>query len=38
MGLEKCDGEDEECLKGRMMAEAHLDYIYTQHVGPKKNP
>ncbi|XP_062167395.1 putative phytosulfokines 6 [Alnus glutinosa] len=36
MGLEteECDGKDEECLKRRMMAEAHLDYIYTQHHKP----
>lgn len=26
--------EDEECVKKRMMAEAHLDYIYTQHHKP----
>ncbi|XP_031500835.1 putative phytosulfokines 6 [Nymphaea colorata] len=33
---EKCDdGVDvEECLKRRMMSEAHLDYIYTQEVKP----
>ncbi|OAY42851.1 putative phytosulfokines 6 [Manihot esculenta] len=33
MGLEEdeCDERDEECLKRRMVAEAHLDYIYTQH-------
>ncbi|XP_065856165.1 putative phytosulfokines 6 [Euphorbia lathyris] len=30
MGLEGCEGGDEECLKRRMVAEAHLDYIYTQ--------
>ncbi|XP_059428329.1 putative phytosulfokines 6 [Corylus avellana] len=38
MGLEECHGDDGECLKGRMMVEAHLDYIYTQHVKPKKAP
>ncbi|CAN1357091.1 Putative phytosulfokines 6 [Linum perenne] len=31
-----CEEKDEEeCLKRRMIAEAHLDYIYTQH---QKNP
>ncbi|CAN8277812.1 unnamed protein product [Cochlearia groenlandica] len=30
MGMDYCQGE-EECLRGRMMREAHLDYIYTQH-------
>ncbi|XP_011090004.1 putative phytosulfokines 6 [Sesamum indicum] len=34
MGLEECEGEDEECLKRRAIAEAHLDYIYTQHHKP----
>ncbi|KAK4396765.1 putativephytosulfokine6 [Sesamum angolense] len=36
MGLEECEGEgeDEECLKRRVIAEAHLDYIYTQHHKP----
>ncbi|KAK1323830.1 putative phytosulfokines 6 [Acorus calamus] len=35
MGLEDCDhnGED-ECLKGRLLSEAHLDYIYTQQQNP----
>lgn len=32
--LEKCDDKDEECLNRRMAAEAHLDYIYTQHHKP----
>lgn len=33
---EECrDEKDEECMKRRMMAEAHLDYIYTQHHKPK---
>ncbi|KAI3988426.1 hypothetical protein MKX01_026240 [Papaver californicum] len=27
---EECGNGDEECLKRRMIAEAHLDYIYTQ--------
>ncbi|KAA8516673.1 hypothetical protein F0562_016821 [Nyssa sinensis] len=36
MGLEECaDHKDEECLKRRVVAEAHLDYIYTQHHKPK---
>ncbi|XP_041028812.1 putative phytosulfokines 6 [Juglans microcarpa x Juglans regia] len=34
MGLEECDDKDEGCLHGRMIAEAHLDYIYTQHRKP----
>ncbi|KAJ0088258.1 putative phytosulfokines 6 isoform X1 [Pistacia vera] len=36
MGSERegCDEKDEECLKRRMIAEAHLDYIYTQHNKP----
>ncbi|XP_019262308.1 PREDICTED: putative phytosulfokines 6 [Nicotiana attenuata] len=31
MGEEECDDGDEECFKRRVIAEAHLDYIYTQH-------
>lgn len=31
MGMEECENEDEECLKRRVLEEAHLDYIYTQH-------
>ncbi|KAM3232054.1 putative phytosulfokine 6 [Capsicum chacoense] len=31
MGVEECGEEDGECLKRRVLAEAHLDYIYTQH-------
>ncbi|KAJ4971603.1 hypothetical protein NE237_004702 [Protea cynaroides] len=34
MGMEDCGDGDEECLKRRMVAEAHLDYIYTQHHKP----
>ncbi|CAL5352658.1 unnamed protein product [Camellia sinensis] len=34
MGLEECQNGDEDCLKRRMVAEAHLDYIYTQHHKP----
>jgi len=35
MGLEHyCEDGDEECLKRRLMSEAHLDYIYTQHHKP----
>lgn len=30
MGLEECKEEDGECMKRRVVAEAHLDYIYTQ--------
>ncbi|TMW80824.1 hypothetical protein EJD97_014677 [Solanum chilense] len=31
MGMEKCEDRDEVCLNRRMVAEAHLDYIYTQN-------
>ncbi|CAN4121420.1 unnamed protein product [Withania somnifera] len=31
MGIEECEEKDEVCVKRRMIAEAHLDYIYTQH-------
>lgn len=31
MGIEECEEKDEGCFKRRMVAEAHLDYIYTQH-------
>ena len=31
---ENCNERDEECLKRRMIADAHLDYIYTQHHKP----
>lgn len=34
MGSEECIENDEACLKRRMIAEAHLDYIYTQHQKP----
>ncbi|XWS66731.1 hypothetical protein CRYUN_Cryun05aG0226000 [Craigia yunnanensis] len=34
MGSEECYEKDEECQKRRMIAEAHLDYIYTQHHKP----
>ncbi|KAI3706458.1 hypothetical protein L6452_24219 [Arctium lappa] len=34
MGMEDCESRDEECLKRRVLAEAHLDYIYTQHHRP----
>ncbi|XP_042475491.1 putative phytosulfokines 6 [Macadamia integrifolia] len=34
MGMEDCGDGDEDCLKRRMVAEAHLDYIYTQHHKP----
>ncbi|KAK6942661.1 Phytosulfokine [Dillenia turbinata] len=32
--VEACDDKDEECAKRRIIAEAHLDYIYTQHHKP----
>ncbi|KAJ4724942.1 Phytosulfokine [Melia azedarach] len=34
MGMEVCEDGDEECLKRRVISEAHLDYIYTQHHKP----
>lgn len=34
MGVEDCENGDEECLKRRIISEAHLDYIYTQHHKP----
>ncbi|XP_022756644.1 putative phytosulfokines 6 [Durio zibethinus] len=34
MGVETCDNGSDECLKKRMISEAHLDYIYTQHHRP----
>ncbi|KAK0605948.1 hypothetical protein LWI29_032512 [Acer saccharum] len=34
MGMETCDNGDEECFKRRIISEAHLDYIYTQHHKP----
>ncbi|TQD79245.1 hypothetical protein C1H46_035198 [Malus baccata] len=34
MGVEDCDDEDADCSKTRIMAEAHLDYIYTQKHKP----
>ncbi|XP_039014202.1 putative phytosulfokines 6 [Hibiscus syriacus] len=33
-GVEACDTGDDECLRRRMISEAHLDYIYTQHHKP----
>ena len=38
MGMEECDEKDEDCIKRRMVAEAHLDYIYTQRHKPKATP
>ncbi|GLT89924.1 hypothetical protein SLE2022_078840 [Rubroshorea leprosula] len=40
MGLESesesvdCSEKDEECVKRRIIAEAHLDYVYTQKQHP----
>jgi hypothetical protein len=35
MGSEECyDEKDEEWSRRRMIAEAHLDYIYTQDHKP----
>ncbi|TYH22037.1 hypothetical protein ES288_A04G094700v1 [Gossypium darwinii] len=38
MGSEDCNEKDEECVKRRMIAEAHLDYIYTKQHNPKPKP
>ncbi|XP_052171791.1 phytosulfokines 2-like [Diospyros lotus] len=38
MGREECNEKDEDCMRRRMVAEAHLDYIYTQHHKPKESP
>ncbi|KAL8526281.1 hypothetical protein ACS0TY_015484 [Phlomoides rotata] len=34
IGSERCGDKDEECEKRRIVAEAHLDYIYTQPRPP----
>ncbi|KAL9171394.1 hypothetical protein ABFS82_04G205700 [Erythranthe guttata] len=34
MGVEECEEEDEDCLERRVIAEVHLDYIYTQQHQP----
>ncbi|XP_022732107.1 putative phytosulfokines 6 [Durio zibethinus] len=34
MGVEACDTGDDGCLKRRIISDAHLDYIYTQHHKP----
>ncbi|MBA0846927.1 hypothetical protein Goshw_009576 [Gossypium schwendimanii] len=34
MGVEDCDVGDDGCLRRRLISEAHLDYIYTQHRKP----
>ncbi|KAH1130649.1 hypothetical protein J1N35_002027 [Gossypium stocksii] len=34
MGVEDCDVGDDGCLKRRLISEAYLDYIYTQHRKP----
>jgi hypothetical protein len=32
--VEACDeGNDDECMQRRLLRDAHLDYIYTQHKG-----
>ncbi|KAJ8899641.1 hypothetical protein K2173_018615 [Erythroxylum novogranatense] len=31
---EYCSEKDEECRHGRMIAEAHLDYVYTEGHNP----
>ena len=27
------EGNDDECMQRRLLHDAHLDYIYTQHKG-----
>ncbi|MBA0793483.1 hypothetical protein Gohar_017884 [Gossypium harknessii] len=34
IGAEKCYEKDEECLERRMIADAGLDYIYSQSNKP----
>ncbi|KAK2982550.1 hypothetical protein RJ640_025459 [Escallonia rubra] len=34
LGVEDCGNGEQECLNRRVIAEAHLDYIYTQHRKP----
>ncbi|XP_057506502.1 putative phytosulfokines 6 [Actinidia eriantha] len=38
LGLEECEEKDEDCIKRRVVAEAHLDYIYTQRHKAKGSP
>nr|TKW07790.1 hypothetical protein SEVIR_7G330500v2 [Setaria viridis] len=37
MGVEEeepaCDEGNDECMQRRLLRDAHLDYIYTQHKG-----
>ncbi|CAO2153297.1 unnamed protein product [Urochloa humidicola] len=37
MGVEEaaCEEGNDECLQKRLLHDAHLDYIYTQHKGGK---
>lgn len=37
LGMEemKCDAQDKDCIMRRMVAEAHVDYIYTQRNKPQ---
>jgi hypothetical protein len=28
-----CEEGNEECMQRRLLGDAHLDYIYTQHKG-----
>ena len=30
---EEGNDDDDECMQRRLLHEAHLDYIYTQHKG-----
>ncbi|KAK3119743.1 hypothetical protein QOZ80_9AG0674550 [Eleusine coracana subsp. coracana] len=30
---EACEEENDECMQRRLLRDAHLDYIYTQHKG-----
>ncbi|OIW06275.1 hypothetical protein TanjilG_19713 [Lupinus angustifolius] len=34
IGSKKCNEKDEECSTRRIISEAHLDYIYTEHHNP----
>jgi hypothetical protein len=32
-GVVACEEGNEECMQRRLLGDAHLDYIYTQHKG-----
>jgi hypothetical protein len=29
----ECEEGDDDCLRRRLLRDAHMDYIYTQHKG-----